>query len=62
MPASSLESIEIPSSVTNIEYAAFNQCTSLKTVYFHSQSQIDKFKSNFDYRNGLENVELKLVP
>lgn len=58
----SLESIEIPSSVINIEYAAFNQCTSLKTVYFHSQSQIDKFKSNFDYRNGLENVELKLLP
>lgn len=58
----SLESIEIPSSVINIEYAAFNQCASLKTVYFHSQSQIDKFKSNFDYRNGLENVELKLLP
>lgn len=43
-----LQSITIPDSITTIGHAAFYMC-SIKKVYFHSEEQMEKFKSMFPH-------------
>ncbi len=46
-----ISSIAIPVSVTNIGYAAFEECSALKTVYYYCGTEEDWNKISFDSNN-----------
>lgn len=55
-----IKQITIPSSVTMIGSSAFNYCTSLKTVYFEENYNLQEISSHLFYQCGsLESVNLE---